>query len=444
MTRGSLRRRLLVILLLATASVWVAVAWSSYRDTHRELSLLFDSHLAEQANRLLAEHQASLLQDPETLGRLASPHLQRSTNPPPGRFANREQDGKRWRIYTLRDPITGHQVEVSEEYQGREQLAAAAAQRIALPLVIGLPLLAGVIWLGVSQALKPLNRLAREVRTRGPAQLTPVDESRVPTEVQPLASAINALLDRLERALDSERSFTTDAAHELRTPLAALKTQVQVAMRAQGEAREAVLPKVLEGVLRATHILEQLLALARLEPQQGTQPPDRVDVRRLVADLLVELYPESSRRNIDLGLGESAGSTLVRGYTAAIRLLARNVIDNALRYTPDGGRVEVRVVAEVESVVLEVDDSGPGIPEAERARVFERFYRSELTTASGCGLGLSIVQRVAQLHQAGIELDRSPFGGLRMRITFPRGMTDSISDPLEAGGERQLPALDQG
>ncbi|HQT26076.1 MAG TPA: ATP-binding protein, partial [Burkholderiales bacterium] len=248
-----------------------------------------------------------------------------------------------------------------------------------------------------------------------------------PGELRPLVDAINTLLSRLEYSFENERRFTADAAHELRTPLAALKTQAQVAMRASEEAqRKKALEQVIGGVDRATHLVQQLLTLARLDPQFAQVGNSKVDLHQVVVGVLTELAPEALAKRIEL-VFEEAPRAMVKGDPEMIRILTSNIVRNAIRYTPEEGHVEVRIGEDVDAVRLHVIDNGPGIERGERTNVFERFYRTLGNRASGSGLGLSIVKRIADLHHAEVTLDTGENGkGLWVRVKFPKAEKEKI------------------
>ena len=334
------------------------------------------------------------------------------------------------------------QVQLGQGYEVRQELAAAVASHVVAPMVFALPLLALLIWFGVGLGTAPLRRLAGEVSQRQPEHLAPLAFQEAPSEIQPVVQALNGLLVRLEQALSLERQFTADAAHELRTPLAGLRTQAQVAARARDEAeRHRALSQVLEGVDRMTHLVQQLLTLARLEPDarrldaqqldgQGLagQGPGgaSTDLQLLAESVLGELAPQAIEKGIELELLEGPPRA-VSGRPELLRVLIRNLADNAVRYTPAEGRVQLSLSREPASdgrsegvVTLRVLDSGPGIPVEERERVFDRFYRGLGTGQSGSGLGLAIVKRIADLHHADVRLEEGLEGrGVGVVVRFP-------------------------
>jgi two-component system OmpR family sensor kinase/two-component system sensor histidine kinase QseC len=237
--------------------------------------------------------------------------------------------------------------------------------------------------------------------------------------VAPLVQALNALLQRLGRSLDTQRAFVADAAHELRSPLTALKLQLQLLRRAPDEpTRAAAIEGLGEGIDRAARLVEQLLTLARTEPGAPSGQIETIELDELVREAVAATHPLAQARGTTLRF-EAEAPVQVRGERAALSALARNLVDNAVRYSPPASTVEVRVRDEGGEAVLEVDDAGPGIPAAERERVFDRFYRRAATPGEGSGLGLAIVRGVAEQHRATVQLADAPVGGLRVTVRFP-------------------------
>jgi len=296
------------------------------------------------------------------------------------------------------------------------------ALRTVVPLLVALPVLALLIWLTIARGLAPLDRVAAAVERRSPALLEPLSESALPREVQPLVGALNGLLGRLSQALAAQRSFIADAAHELRTPLTAVHLQAQLAERATTDAeRRAALADLKGGLERATRLVEQLLTLAREEPGVADRPPATVDLPALAREVVADLAPLAAAKRIDLGLNADS-RVQVRGDAEALATLLSNLVDNALRYTPEGGRVDVGVAIDTGRPVLSVRDSGPGIPEADRERVFDRFVRGSVAAGAvrGSGLGLSIVKRIAERHGAAIAVGPGLNGaGAGISVRFP-------------------------
>jgi two-component system OmpR family sensor kinase len=322
------------------------------------------------------------------------------------------------RVYTLQQ--RGIAVQVAQPVNVREQIAAKAALRTIVPFVLFMPLLAFLVWLAVTRGLRPLASIAAAVKARSAASLEPLPEERLPDEVRPVVHALNDLLPRLSRALEMQRAFIADAAHELRTPLTALRLQLQLAERARTEAERAEAFDALgQGLERATHLVEQLLTLAREEPGNVRREAGEVDLGALAADVVAAHAPLAQARRIDLGLARCDPGLIVHGEREALRRLVSNLVDNAVRYTPERGRVDVSACRR-DGAMLEVTDTGPGIAPAERDRVFDRFYRRAGGDAPGSGLGLAIVKSIAERHAARVTLHEGPHGrGLTARVVFP-------------------------
>lgn len=289
-----------------------------------------------------------------------------------------------------------------------------------LPLLLMTPLAAFAIWWLAAKNLAPLERLAGEVRSRDAGSLDPVPTGDLPDEVAPLAQALNALLDRLKSSLDTQRAFVADAAHELRSPLTALKLQLRLLRHAGDDAaRAAAIEGISAGIERAARLIEQLLTLARSEPGAAPLAREPVDLAGLARETLAAMHPFALDRGSELIL-DAERPVIVDGDRASLSALVRNLVDNALRYSPPKTRIDVAVGDDARSAWLRVDDAGPGIPAAERARVFDRFYRRQSGSEDGTGLGLAIVHTVAARHDAELSLDASPAGGLRVLVRFPR------------------------
>ena len=281
--------------------------------------------------------------------------------------------------------------------------------------------------LGLSQGLRPLTRLRERIETRREADLSPIAVGRVPEELQPLTDAFNSMLARMQYNMDAQRRFISDAAHQMRTPLTGLKMQAQLAMREEdsGQLRYA-LEQISSSVDRASHLVNQLLSLARAEAsEQAEQVLLPVDLDRLLREIVESWVVRAIGRRIDLGY-ETAGSVYILGNDFLLHEMINNLLDNALRYTPDEGHVTARVVAQGDFVLVEIEDSGIGISDVDAHKVFDRFYRVEGTGVEGSGLGLAIVREIAELHRAAVSLrphlpdamgERMP--GSIARVVFP-------------------------
>lgn len=442
----SLRARLLIMLLAATSIVWLIAAWWSYHDARHEAEELLDAQLAQSARLLLAQtlnkpvekggDEFHALDSPDKSG--LHPYEQKlqfriysadgdillsSSKPPPlltpgasGYFDLAE--GKTgWRVLVTSDTESRLQVEVAQSLSIRDELARYIALRMAMPLLVALPLLGVLIYLLVGRALRPLVGLADTVSIRTVSNLSPLRTDYLPHEVLPLVQSLNTLLGRLGRAIDSERRFTADAAHELRTPLAAIQMQAQVALAsAADDSRRHALGQVVAGTQRATRLMEQLLRLARLDPLVGLADAQPIDLNALASQVVGDLRASTGSGRINWHTGDPA---VVQGDADLLAVALRNLLDNALRYAPDGSPVDLAVRHDANTLCLEVVDNGPGVPEAELANLTERFYRGRNVTQDGSGLGLAIVQRIAELHGATLKFENQPPRGLRATLCWP-------------------------
>ena len=432
----SIRRRLLAWLLGGTALAVAAGTVSTFLMAREEANALADYQLQQMAlsfrDHALASGLISQEDSParglEVLVQIWNQQGVRLyiSHPKAGipdraqlGFADVSAPGGRWRVFSTQ--LRDHVIQVAQPYAVRDRIAARLALHTAWPMVAVLPLLGLLIWLTVGKGLSPIERLASDVGRRSPDALSPLEERGLPREVQPLVHALNDLLRRLHRALETQRAFVADAAHELRTPLAALRLQAQIAERAahEGERREA-LGSLKRGVERSSHLVQQLLTLAREEDQAAQTPSVPVRLDELAREVIAEHASLAHDKSIDLGMAREEPLS-VDGSAAGLRTLLSNLVDNAVRYTPAGGSIDVSLAREGDEAVLEVSDSGPGIPPAERARVFDRFYRRAGDGSEGSGLGLAIVSQVVARHRGSIALADSPKGGLRVVLRLPLG-----------------------
>ena len=344
----------------------------------------------------------------------------RASNMPPrsgSGFATVQFGGSEWRVYN--ETVGDNAVQVAQPVSARTQVAARVALRSVWPLLALTPLFGLAIWFTVRRGLEPLERIAHQVEQRSAESLDPIADDDTPGEVKSLVAALNRLLKRLGQAFDTQRAFVADAAHELRTPLAALKLQTQLAERAADDAeRRAALHTLHGGIDRASHLIAQLLDLARQEEAARSRERTPLRLDALAREAVGERAARAFALGVDAGVLH-ADEIVMTGDLAGLRALTGNLIDNALQYTPRGGRVDVEVRQEPGAALLIVADTGPGIPAEHRERVFDRFYRVPGMRAPGSGLGLAIAQRAAQAHGAVIELDGNPGGGLRVTVRFP-------------------------
>ena len=428
----SLRWRLLAAIGAVVLTTWMLTGWFSYTKAQHEAEELMDGSLAQTARLLLAITHDNEDDLAELLLRLATVRGAEDVYEPPLEFQFGRGDGivlarsldapefpilgvagysdivrhdEAWRVLNAVSEDGRYRVQVAQSIRLRDQAALEVTAQTVLPLVLIVPLLMLFIYLSISRTLRPLEQLASEVAARSPDNLASLIDKDIPTEAQPLVAAINRLFRRVERTLDNERRFTADAAHELRTPLAALKVQTQVA-RLSGESpqREHALQQIELGVDRAGRLVEQLLRLARLDPL--TSPPTTcpIDLRRLVDDTLNACSTDRVAR--------PATNAVVLGDPDLLQIALRNLIDNAIRYAPGEGDIGVEIETAPDGCLIRVIDHGPGVPEEALARLGERFFRGQPGKTEGNGLGLAIVGRIAELHGATLKLVNRPEGGL--------------------------------
>lgn len=447
MKRFSLQRRLLLLLLGGLAVVWVAMLGAGYHEITRQVGQLADVRLQQGARTLLAL-------DLKRLARVADAGATSPADAHPGGHGDRVQplmfqvwsragtlqlasagtpaapfvatggyataavDGHDWRSYTVYDAHHGYWLAVLEPLAVREHPVHEVAERVGLVVLLALPVLVLLVWLGVRTGLTPLARLSRAIGTRNAGNLEPIHLRRIPDEAAPLVVALNALLARLAQSLDRERAFTADAAHELRTPLAAIRVQAEVALDARDDtARRTAMAQVVAGVDRATHLAQQLLTLARLE-HGGVLEPRAVDLAALAADCIARRAGDAVARGIEVELDADSGCVL-QGDAATLGILLDNLLDNAIKYGVAGTRVRVGLHPAAGECLLTIVDDGPGVAEVDRKRLRDRFFRAEGATATGSGLGLSIVERIAAAHAGTLEIGPGPNGrGLAVTIRF--------------------------
>ncbi|MFA7680923.1 MAG: sensor histidine kinase N-terminal domain-containing protein [Pigmentiphaga sp.] len=321
-------------------------------------------------------------------------------------------------------------VQVAETLEKRSQLANEIIKGVIIPQFLVLPIAIFLLWFGLLRGIAPLQRLQARLKARSPNDLSPINEKEVPQEVAPLVAGMNDLLRRLSANIEAQQRFVADAAHQLKTPLAGMRTQAELAMRTTTKQDiDASLQHLLSGAERATRVVNQLLAMARAE-DKGILPTlnQPLDLNSLASEQTFEWIPVARQRSIDLGFEESETPAHISGNALLLTELLSNLLDNALRYTPLGGTVTVRIRKQDDRAILEVEDSGPGIPVQDRMRVFDRFYRVLGTQTDGSGLGLAIVKQIALLHQADTDILDNPSQtepdtpGTLIRVTFPEAV----------------------
>lgn len=435
---NSLRARLLGLLLLAIVLTATAQSLVVYRQARAEADSIFDYHMQQmaQALRYGVPIPTRPVLDDELAGSDDFDFVVQVWSADGARlfqssakgelpqhavigFSEMRVAGAPYRVYSLQTRT--QVIQVAQDMAPRRAMARTLALRTVAPIVWMAPLLMLIAWWVVSASLRPVARVRQQVAERQADDLSTLEEAGVPDEIAPLVHELNLLFARVREAFDAQRYFVADAAHEMRSPLAALRLQVQGLQRARDEAtRELALERLLAGIDRATRLVEQLLLLARQQAKASSgEPAQRVELADLARAALADAAALAQQRRIDLGLVQGDAGEML-GHPDALRILLRNLLDNAIRYTPEGGRVDVSVQHEPNALLLSVDDNGPGIAEADRARVVDRFYRVQGSPAGGSGLGLAIVQAIAQLHGAALVLSTAPeLGGLRVQLRFP-------------------------
>jgi len=342
-------------------------------------------------------------------------------------FSNGERNGEKTRnvslIFFNPDSDTLYQLYMSETIQQRQALIRGILANIVIPQLLLILIAVAAIWYALKQGLAPLERLRREVQNRRRDDLSQLDSSKAPEEVRPLIDAVNNLLERLQMAMQAQKRFVADAAHQLRTPIAGLKTQSELALRTSDpEQKQQALEHILTSTRHGMRLVNQLMVLARNEPGgQGTENFVPLKLNQLAQECTANWIQTALEKNIDLGFDGTPAAEEVMGDAASLTEMLNNLIDNAIRYTPNGGHITVGVSTSAQGPVLSVEDNGPGIDPQHRERVFERFYRVLGTGQSGSGLGLAIVAEVAKRHQAALRLDAGSGGkGTLISVRFPR------------------------
>jgi two-component system sensor histidine kinase QseC len=454
----SLQGRVTALALLVVGTIWLAAAAVTWFEARHEAEEVFDAHLAQAASLLLAQTAHEPADDPEdgaardehapTLHRYARKvafqiwvngdlrlHSQNAPAEPLSDgttgFSDRVIRGERWRVFSARDPRHDAWVHVGERAEARHDLTEEIAGGLLRPLLIALPLLALLLGFAVRRAVAPLNDAAAELARRSPSHLAPLPAEGVPTEVRPLLDRINDLFERVARSIEQERRFTADAAHELRTPLAGLRAQAQVAALVsaastdgapEAAARRKALSAVVEGCDRMTRVIDQLLTLSRVDAVTLAPPPE-IDLTPLLRETLAEMVPRALARGVEIEL-TAPERVPIRGHGPWLGILVRNVVENAVRYSPPAGLVRVLVETDAAGrATIQVTDDGPGVPAHELPMLGERFHRvpgvPSADGSEGSGLGLSICRRIVALHGGRMAFHPGPDGrGLRVRIAI--------------------------
>jgi two-component system, OmpR family, sensor kinase len=425
----SLRRRLLWLVLAAIAFASVLQASSAYRTALQQADAMFDYHLQEVARSVHGgvpfapgEDQYDFfvqIWGPDGAQIFRSRGAALPSQAVLG-FSDTTFNGVRYRVYSLLTPE--HTIQIAQDLDARQARARSLALRAVLPIALLAPLLMMAVGWLISRSLAPVERMRKQVAGRAADDLSPLPDAGLPLEVLPLVRELNLLFERVRRAFSAQQEFVADAAHELRSPLTALKLQAQALRRAHDDAsRETAIARLNDGIDRAIQLMGQLLVLAR-EDGEGAAAAgaQRVDLQEVARQAVADVLVQAQAKRIDIGLASAGPPLWVRGQPEALHILLRNLLDNAVKYTPEGGQVDISLAMVEGAPSLAVEDSGPGISQAERERVFDRFYRTADARAPGSGLGLAIVKAIAGRHGASVLLDRSAkLGGLKAEVRYP-------------------------
>lgn len=446
----SIQTRLTLLVLCSVLLFGMIASYASYTNALEEVDEIFDAQLAQFAQNLMilaahtdsdADHEQNGPMPPlvhkyqQTLAfqvrntdkkfprlLLRSDNLSdmAATQMPVEGYSSGERNGRHWHYYRQRDELLGFDVLVGQGDRARNEMARQIALHNITPFLLGLPLLALFSILAIRLGLQPLRRLTKSLHLLSPEQLEPVAIHNAPGEIAPVIDALNNLLKRIATAMENERRFTADASHELRTPLAALHAQIQAAQLSSNEAeRRECLTKALQGAERMAHLVGQLLTLSRLDEVSSPIDLDSVRLYELTEECCAELAASALDKDIEISFSSDVHPTLP-GSPDMLRILLRNLLDNAIRYTPQGGRVEVNLrLSGNQQVELEISDSGSGVQDEKLALLGQRFNRIDQTAIDGVGLGLSIVQRIAEIHHAKVAFSRAAMlGGLSAKVFF--------------------------
>lgn len=440
---ASLRRRLLLWLLPATFLAGMLASAATYWGALAELDDVLNDQLKTISRQVVVDSNGRLsltgvdkedrLSGEKSHGVLLQvwrgPTLDFSSDPdallPAPQHTGLDDivaGGQQWHTFVTRSGDL--MVRVARTRQARWEALAEIAVHLFWFVFLWLPPLAVFVWFGVAYGLRPLRSIVSGLAQRNAGNMERIDTTTLPGEVKPLIDALNDLLGRLDHSFTLQQHFIADAAHELRTPIMGLSIQAQLLQRASNaEERQNIVTQIQTGTTRLAHLAEQLLTLARLEPQH--QVMDSIDLRALGRSVVSDRVRLAEANEVDLGLVANEALT-IRGHQDSLRMLLNNLVDNAIRYAGKGACVDVIVRRAGSTPMLEVSDDGPGIPEAERTRVWERFYRGRTAKATGSGLGLSIVRRVAEQHGASVSLATGVNGkGLCVQVCFPAAATGS-------------------
>lgn len=441
----SIRTRLIAIISLPLIVVALMIGTFSLLSTYEEIAEIYDAQLVHSAKLLLQITESEIdKNDAKTIDlgverpELAHPYENKITfriwkndslitqshqaevfgefRASPG-FSDQKIAGEKWRFFVFLDEKTGFNVEIAQKTEVRTELILKILADLFIPLSLFIPILLLIVWFGIAKGFKPMLRISQLVDKRDSNDFTPIQASDVPTEIHPLINAINRLLNRIQSSFERERQFTDNAAHELRTPLAAMKTQTQVLLKKSSDMPECQegLNNLHASIDRASHMVDQLLSFARLQSENIEF--EIVDLSMIVEETLKDISPLAVRKNLELE-ARLEPRLYINGNRNALFIMIRNLVDNAIKFTGKDGNIDISTERSGIDVVLRVSDTGQGIPQNDKDKVFERFYRVKKSSTPGSGLGLSMVKWVCDIHHAEIRLEDNTPTGLIATVTM--------------------------
>lgn len=464
----SLKKQLLLFLLSSLLIAWGATAFVSYKLMRTETAELFNAELAQSARvlqafveNMLQQHslnklwgrKAPDLFDMPILGHKYERKIAfqlrsvkegvvlRSESAPEfalsltrNGYSETELDGQLWHVFSISSENGEYVIHVGQRDDIRQQMVNSIASEQGISFLFALPILGVMIWLIVNRTLSPLNQLKRQLARREFGNLQALPAKRLPDELLPVVNQINSLFQQLEQAINNERNFTSDASHELKTPLAGLLTQMQVAQKTEDPAvRNLALQKAQQAVMRMTHMVQQLLILSRVQHDNTSISKQTLNLNEALVAVIADMDAVAYAKSIDLELQVPANLAMTAN-PQLLQILVRNLVDNAIKYSPNGSRVLLQARQVERHILISVDDSGNGVADDDYQRLTQRFYRCIETAASveGSGLGLSIAQRIMNLHHAQISFSKSELGGLKALLSFPLNNNPINSADLSA------------
>lgn len=435
----SIKQFLLVYITLAVLVIYALISLAAYWVSKSELDELYDANLQQVARTIASQHL--------TMHDISYPNNQIGTDeniegeesfyvrvfgndgallyishpqakvPIPSvlGFSTQKYKNKKWRFYVIK--ANNQTIQVAQSLKLRKVTIKETALSLMVSQLLFIPVLVTLIFFAIKKALSPLALLSSEIQHRESTNLKPFTENEVPVEIKPLVQSLNVFMDKVAFMVGVLKRFTSDAAHELRSPITALKLQLTVIEQAKSKVElDTAIQNLKNGIDRSEQLVSQLLTLARIDPNNQTRSIQSIDMLSLIKECIEYMLPLAYAKSIDLGLNTSIEHTIV-GVRHEIKILINNIVDNAIRYTPNHGKIDISLFSQMQNIVLEVNDSGPGILSNDFERVFERFYRGENNNTSGSGLGLSIVKEIVNQHQAKIEiLNLNP--GLSFKVYF--------------------------